>query len=128
MGKPTDEEAKLKAKELESAIQVRVRKVEQERAHLEHVQRAVQEMEGPQRHGIEQLRQEITRVQNELHSWNAVHREATLEVEASKAELLQLQETKRALSERLFDMLLNSEEVRHERLASVESELASLER
>lgn len=123
-----DEEfGKQKAKELESEIQTRVRRIELEQAHLQQLQRMVSEMEGPQRHGIEQLRQEITRIQTELTSWHTTKRAADTEVEAATAELMQAQETKRRLSERLFDMLMDSEEGRLEKLASVEASLASLE-
>ena len=74
-----------------------------------------------------QLRQEITRIQTDLTGWHTAKRAADAEVEAAKAELMQAQENKRRLSERLFDMLMDSEEGRLEKLASVEASLASLE-
>ena len=54
-------------------------------------------------HGIEQLRQEITRIQSDLTGWHTTKRAADAEVEAAKAELMQAQENKRRLSERLFE-------------------------
>ena len=122
-----EEVGKQKAKELESEIQTRVRRIELEQKHLQQLQRMVVDMEGPQRHGIEQLRQEITRIQTDLTGWHTAKRAADAEVEATKAELMQAQENKRRLSERLFDMLMDSEEGRLEKLASVEASLASLE-
>lgn len=122
-----EEVGKQKAKELESEIQTRVRRIELEQRHLQQLQRMVVEMEGPQRHGIEQLRQEITRIQTDLTRWHATKRAADAEVAAAKVELMQAQENKRRLSERLFDMLMDSEEGRLEKLASVEASLASLE-
>ena len=112
-----DEVAKQKARELESELQMRQRKIEEEQVRLQQIQKMVTEMEGPQRHGIEQLRQEITRIHSELQRWLIAKRDAESALEASKAELVAAQETKRRLSERLFDMLMDSEEMRSEKLS-----------
>ena len=105
---------------------MRAQKIREESEHLQQIERMVKDMEGPQRHGIEQLRQEITRVQSDLQGWHATKKEADGELEAATAELQKLQEMKRGVSERLFDLLMDSEEVRMEKLASIETTLNTL--
>eukprot|EP00310_Coccolithus_braarudii_P002263 CAMPEP_0183364114 /NCGR_PEP_ID=MMETSP0164_2-20130417/78432_1 /TAXON_ID=221442 /ORGANISM="Coccolithus pelagicus ssp braarudi, Strain PLY182g" /LENGTH=104 /DNA_ID=CAMNT_0025539347 /DNA_START=45 /DNA_END=356 /DNA_ORIENTATION=- len=83
-------------------------------------------MEGPQRHSIEQLRQEIVRVQLELDKWSSVSSRAKSELEQATTLLRQRQEVKRRLSERLFKLLLDSEDSREERLHHVERSLEQL--
>mmetsp|Transcript_6795 Transcript_6795/g.20413 ORF Transcript_6795/g.20413 Transcript_6795/m.20413 type:complete len:102 (-) Transcript_6795:647-952(-) len=84
-------------------------------------------METVQVHGIEQLRTEIVKVTATLGTWTQKLRDAEERLTQSTAQLERCQETKRILSERLFEMLLESEEAKQERLASVEATLDDLE-
>ena len=87
----------------------------------------VKSMEVLQTHGIEQLRTEIVKVNSSLGHWQQKLRSAE-ERFASSTELMQhCQNTKRYLSERLLEMLLESEEARQERLLSVEQTLETIE-
>ena len=111
----------------QSAISERVRRVQQEQAQLEQLQKQVKSMETVQVHGIAQLQTEIMKVTNQLGSWQQKLRDAEARLAQSTTQLEQCQETKRILSERLFEMLLESEEAKQERLQSVEQTLVTIE-
>mmetsp|Transcript_43536 Transcript_43536/g.98403 ORF Transcript_43536/g.98403 Transcript_43536/m.98403 type:complete len:129 (-) Transcript_43536:93-479(-) len=127
MSEVNEEAAKAKARELESAISERVRKVQQEQAHLEQLSKQVKSMEILQMHGIEQLRTEIVKVNASLGHWQDKMRAAEQRLATSTELMQRCQDTKRYLSERLLEMLLESEEARQERLQSVEQTLETIE-
>jgi len=118
---------KAKRAELETAISERVRRVQEEQAQLEQLQKQVKSMETVQVHGIEQLRNEIVKVTASLGSWTQKLTAAEARLAESTSQLERCQETKRILSERLFEMLLESEEAKQERLQSVEQSLETIE-
>ena len=111
----------------QTAISERVRRVQEEQAQLEQLHKQVKSMETVQVHGIEQLRTEIVKVTATLGTWTQKLRDAEQRLAQSTAQLERCQETKRILSERLFEMLLESEEAKHERLQSVEASLDDIE-
>ena len=84
-------------------------------------------METVQVHGIEQLKREIVNVTGSLEGWRQKLRSAETKLAQSTEQLEQCQETKRILTERLFEMLLESEEAKQERLQSVEQTLDTIE-
>ena len=84
-------------------------------------------MDTVQGHGISQLQTEIMKVTGQLGSWQQKLRDAEARLAQSTTQLEQCQETKRILSERLFEMLLESEEAKQERLQSVEQTLVTIE-
>ena len=124
---PDEEEAKKVARELEERIAGRYEKLRREEQHLATLHKQIQEMEGPQRHGIEQLRQEIVRVGADLSQWTGELGKAEKRLAAATAELQERQQVKASLSERLFGLLLESEEMRTEKLQSVAQELEHIE-
>jgi hypothetical protein len=105
-------------------------------------------MEILQMHGIEQLRTEIVKVGRAVHTretsatspypwwlqvnaslghWQDKMRAAEQRLATSTELMQRCQDTKRYLSERLLEMLLESEEARQERLQSVEQTLETIE-
>ena len=65
-------------------------------------------------------------MQSELDQWSKTASQAKKELEHTKTDLQQRQDIKRRLSERLFQMLLDSEDSREQRLQHVERSLQTL--
>lgn len=125
-GSAEDSAAALKRRELETSIEERVRAVQLEHDRLLSLGQQVRSMEVVNSKGIEQLRQEIVRVGQELSSETARLRAAEERLARATATLQEQQETKRALSESLMEVLLESEEAAGQRLQNVEDELSKL--
>ena len=120
-------ESTEKRRALESAIETRVRRLQLEQEALLQLGKQVAGMEAQSEYSIEQLRQEIVSVNQQLEAQTTRLSHAEEGLAAATAELQERQETKRFLSEQLMSVLLESEESAAGRLQKVEAELSSFE-
>ena len=123
---PEDSEAARRRRELETSIEARVKQVEQEHERLLGLSKQVASMEVVNAKGIEQLRQEIVKVNGELEGESSRLKAAQTRLSDATATLREQQEVKAALSERLMEVLLESESTAEQRLKSVEEDLKAL--
>ena len=121
-----DSEAAVRRRELELSIEDRVKAVTLEHERLLSLGQQVRSMEVVNAKGIEQLRAELQRVSQELGSESARLRAADATLATATATLQAQQEAKRALSESLMELLLESEGAGTLRLQAVEDELARI--
>lgn len=127
--KPRDEEeteAKLKQKELLQRIRMRESLVKRQQERLEHLNAQLEQLEGPQRHTIEQLRIEIDRVDKLLNAARAEQANTKAKLVEATELLERKTEDKRSSSDQLYTMLLDSEEGKMAKLTEMEARFEHL--
>ena len=123
---PDEEEAKKVARELEERIAGRYEKLRREEQHLATLHKQIQEMEGRSGTASSSCARKLCASARTSHSGRASGK-AEKRLAAATAELQERQQVKASLSERLFGLLLESEEMRTEKLQSVAQELEHIE-